>query len=148
MCAAASGLPPLFAAWFAALVGRDRWHCFLARDAGDGAAVATGAIYAGEDVAYLGFAATCIERRGRGAQGALLSARIRRAHELALSTVVASTAEPLDGLPGPSYRNLQRSGFRPVAYRPPGGWLADSRTAVVNPPKSRQGSPELLTHLF
>jgi GNAT superfamily N-acetyltransferase len=72
-----SGLPPVFASWFAELVGRDRWHCFVAH--ADGTPVATGAVYVAEDVGSLGFAATRQEERGQGAQQALLAARLERA---------------------------------------------------------------------
>jgi GNAT superfamily N-acetyltransferase len=116
LCAAASGLPPLFASWFAELVGRDRWHCFVAH--ADGTPVATGALYAAEGVGSLGFAATRPGERGQGAQQALLAARLERACELGLSTVVASTGEPVHGSPGPSYRNLERTGFQLVRVRP------------------------------
>jgi GNAT superfamily N-acetyltransferase len=120
VCAEASGLPELFAVWFATLVCREHWHCFLAREAEGGAAVATGALYAGDGVGYLGFAATLPDRRGQGAQTALVSSRLARAHALGLATVVATTAEPVDGQTGASYRNLERLGFRQTAVRP--GW--------------------------
>jgi GNAT superfamily N-acetyltransferase len=119
LCAAASALPPLFASWFAELVGRDRWHCFVAH--ADGTPVATGALYAAEGVGSLGFAATRPGERGQGAQQALLAARLERACELGLSTVVASTGEPVHGSPGPSYRNLERTGFQLVGVRPSWG---------------------------
>jgi GNAT superfamily N-acetyltransferase len=116
LCAAASRLPHLFASWFAELVGRDHWHCFLAHT--DGTPVATGALYAAESVGCLGLAATRQEERGRGAQRALLAARLERARDLGLSTVVASTGEPVRGAPAPSYRNLERTGFQLVGVRP------------------------------
>jgi GNAT superfamily N-acetyltransferase len=116
LCAAASGLPPLFANWFAELVGRNRWHCFVAH--ADGTPVATGALHAAEGVGSLGFAATRQEERGQGAQQALLAARLERACELGLSMVVASTGEPSRGSPGPSYRNLERTGFQLLEVRP------------------------------
>jgi GNAT superfamily N-acetyltransferase len=116
VCAAASGLPQVFAAWFAALVGRDRWHCFVACDGH--AAVATGVLYVGEMVGCFGFAATLERHRGRGAQRALLAARLVRAHQLGLATVVASTGETVRDRPSASYRNLERTGFRLVGSRP------------------------------
>lgn len=116
LCAAASGLPPLFADWFAELVGREHWHCFLAY--ANGRPIATGALYAAEGVGSLGFAATTEKERGRGAQRALLAARLERARDLGLSTVAATTGEPVRGSPGPSYRNLERAGFQLVALRP------------------------------
>jgi hypothetical protein len=56
--------------------------------------------------------------RGRGAQGALLAARILVARRLGLRHVVVETGEPVGGGPGTSWRNILRAGFLPVFLRP------------------------------
>ena len=76
----------------------------------DGRAVATGALAIHEGVALLAGASTVPEARGRGAQGALLAARLRHAAnegcDLAMMCAAPGSA---------SQRNAERHGFR-VAY--------------------------------
>lgn len=117
------GLPPAFGAWIGRLAGRDGWHCWVAREQAGGPAVACGALYISEPpaVAWLGLAATRPDLRGRGAQGAIFAARIRRAQELGCSDVITETGVPGPDGPGPSYRNMLRHGFAPVYVRP--NWL-------------------------
>src|SRR5258705_233695 len=52
----------------AALVGRPRWHVYVASEGAR--VVAAGALFVLGDVGYLGLAATEPEQRGRGAQSA------------------------------------------------------------------------------
>jgi GNAT superfamily N-acetyltransferase len=66
------------------------WLCWLALDGDEPAAAA--ALYAAEGVASLGLAGTLPEHRGKGAQSALLAARIRRAAELGCDLVITETA--------------------------------------------------------
>lgn len=103
------GLPGEVVPWLAQapLAG---WTCWLALD-GD-APVAAAALHVAGGAGYLGFAATLAEARGRGAQGALLAARIGRARELGARLLVTETGERREGLPSNSYRNLLRVGFR------------------------------------
>jgi GNAT superfamily N-acetyltransferase len=89
------------------------WLCFLAYD-GDDPAGAAG-MFVAEGVAYLGFAATLPEHRGKGAQSALLAERIRRAPDLGCDLVLTETGELHEGRPSASYRNLLRVGFEEVA---------------------------------
>jgi GNAT superfamily N-acetyltransferase len=98
------------------------WLCWLALD-GDVGASAAG-MFVAEGAAYLGFAATLPEHRGKGAQNALLAARIRRARELGCDLVLSETGERRDGLPSNSYRNLLRNGFEEVAVT--ANWLGRS----------------------
>ena len=116
--AEAYGLSPsTFATgWISAVVGRDGWHAFAAFDGDE--PVATGALYAVDDSGWLGLAGTLPSHRGCGAQSAILAARIDRARELGLRRLVTETGTPRDGIPGPSYRNIVRSGFEPVYLRP------------------------------
>jgi len=109
------GLPDAFA-WTETLVGRSGWHCFVAYD-GDTPAGA-GTLYVSGDAGWLGAAATRPEQRGRGAQGAILAARIERARELGLVQLFTETGVPRDGVAGASYRNIVRAGFREAYVRP------------------------------
>ncbi|MDH4102774.1 MAG: GNAT family N-acetyltransferase [Thermoleophilia bacterium] len=95
------------------------WICWLAME-GDEPASAAG-LYVADGIGYLGFAATLPEHRGKGAQGALLAARIRRAAELRCDTVITETGELQDQRPSNSYRNILRSGFEEVAVT--ANWL-------------------------
>jgi GNAT superfamily N-acetyltransferase len=115
--AAARGfeVPELFADWLAALPGRDGWHCFVAFD-GDEPAGA-GALYVTGKVGWLGVGATVPEHRGKGSQSALIAKRIETAAELGCNVLVTETGKPIEGRPGPSYRNLVRAGFEPAYVR-------------------------------
>lgn len=84
------------------------YHTFLAEL--DGRPVAAGAVFIGEGVALLAGASTLPEARGRGAQLALLDARLRFAaeHGCTLAMMGASPGSA-------SQRNAERQGFR-IAY--------------------------------
>jgi GNAT superfamily N-acetyltransferase len=110
------GLPASLAGWFAVLPGRPGWHCLSAYDGDE--PVAAGALFVVDGIGWLGFGATLPQVRGRGAQSALLAARVTRAHELGVEVVVTETGAPRDGQPGPSYRNILRAGFREAYLRP------------------------------
>ena len=69
------------------------------------------------EVGWLGIAGTLPERRGRGAQSALIAARIEAARGAGCTVVVTETGVPVDGDEGPSYRNLRRAGFQPAYVR-------------------------------
>jgi GNAT superfamily N-acetyltransferase len=83
-------------------------HCFLAEIAGE--AVAGASIHVGDGVALLAGASTRPEFRRRGAQGALLAARLGFAAERGgeLAVMVAAPGSV-------SQRNAERKGFR-IAY--------------------------------
>jgi GNAT superfamily N-acetyltransferase len=104
------------AAWLAALAGRPDWHCFLAYDRDE--PVAGAMLFASAGTGWVGVAATRVEYRGRGAQRALLAARIERGRKLGLERLVTETGAPEGGEPGPSYRNILRAGFEPAYVRP------------------------------
>jgi hypothetical protein len=61
--------------------------------------------------------ATRSEFRRRGAQNAILAARIRRAAELGCTMVVTETGELVEDRPSSSYRNILRAGFEPQYLR-------------------------------
>jgi GNAT superfamily N-acetyltransferase len=98
------------------VVGRPGWSCYVAYD-GDAPAGA-GALYVQEGLGWLGFGATLSEFRGRGAQSAILAARIEDARQHGCSTVVTETGELEEGRPSSSYRNILRAGFREAGVRP------------------------------
>jgi GNAT superfamily N-acetyltransferase len=98
-------VPPETFGGLSAFVGGPGWQSFLAWD-GDRPA-ACGALYVDGDVAWLGMGATRPAYRGRGAQAALLAARLRRAREL--GALQAASETDLDGV---SSRNLVRAGFQ------------------------------------
>lgn len=95
----------------AAVPGR-RWHCWIALDGDEPAGVA--ALFAADGAAYLGLAGTLPEHRGKGAQNALLAARIRHAADLGCDVVVTETGERRDDRPSNSYRNILRAAFTEV----------------------------------
>ena len=98
------------------------WQCWVAFD-GDAPAGA-GALFAAEGVAYLGLAGTLPEHRGKGAQSALLAARINRAAERGCDLVITETGERSGEQPSNSYRNILRAGFTEDAVT--ANWLGRS----------------------
>lgn len=112
----AYGTPELFRDWAAALPGRDGWHCFVAYDGETPAA--TGAVFAHGNVGWFGMAGTLPEFRRRGAQNAILAARVRAAAEAGAKALVTETGERVEGRPSNSYRNLERAGFEFRYVRP------------------------------
>ena len=113
------GMPRRFAEWLACLPGRDGWHCFVAYDGSEPAA--GGAVHVFEDVGWLGLGATRPEFRRRGAQSAILAARIRRAAELGCRLVVTETGarrrQTVQLLPEHLARRL-RTAVPPCQLRP------------------------------
>ncbi|HET7571963.1 MAG TPA: GNAT family N-acetyltransferase [Gaiellaceae bacterium] len=114
--ATGSGLPLEVGAGFGAVAGRPGWHLFLALAGGEPAGA--GALFARDGIGWLGAAATLPEQRGRGAQTALLAARIARAAKLGLETLTVETGKNLAGRPNQSYRNILRAGFAEWYLRP------------------------------
>jgi ribosomal protein S18 acetylase RimI-like enzyme len=98
------------------VVGRPNWSCCVAY-AGDTPAGA-GSLFVHEGVGWLGFGATLPAFRGRGAQSAILAARIEDARRQGCSLVVTETGELQKGRASASYRNILRAGFREAGVRP------------------------------
>jgi len=111
----AFGMPAAIGPWFGALVGRRGWTVLVAESAGS--VVATGAVFVQGDHAWIGAGSTLAEFRGRGAQSALLAARIRAAAERGCTVVATETGEPAAGEPNPSLENIRRAGFVQVCSR-------------------------------
>jgi GNAT superfamily N-acetyltransferase len=111
-----SGMPDTARGLFTPLVGRVGWHCFVAWAGDEPAGCA--AFYAEGRLAWLGMAATRPGYRRKGAQSALLVARIAAARALGVGGLYTETgAAGADG-PGASYRNILRAGFRESYLRP------------------------------
>ena len=113
---AAFNLPPDSQWKWDGVAGRPSWHLFLAFDAGE--PVAAGALFVHDGGGWIGAAGTLGEHRGKGAQGALLAARIERARELGLHDLVTETGQRLPERPSNSYRNILRAGFAEAYLRP------------------------------
>ncbi len=109
------GLPAFAGEWLAGIVGRPGWHCYLALDGDEPAACAS--LYVTEEIGWLGIGAALPAFRGRGAQSALLAARIRDGAELGARILVTETGVPAEGRPSFSHRNILRGGFEPAYVR-------------------------------
>jgi GNAT superfamily N-acetyltransferase len=109
------GLPEWTEPFAANVVDRPGWSCYVAYD--DDRPAGAGALYVDGIVGWLGFGATLPEYRGRGAQSAILAARIEDARRQACATVVTETGELADDRPSSSYRNILRAGFREAGVR-------------------------------
>jgi GNAT superfamily N-acetyltransferase len=107
--AGAYALPRATEAWIAACADVGGWHAFLALDRDT--PVAAAAVWVEGDAAYLGFAGTVPEHRGKGGQSVLFAARVDRALELGATTLVTETGERRADRPQASYRNILRAGF-------------------------------------
>lgn len=109
-------LPQHAAELFTKLIDRKRWSLFVAEI--DGEVIAAAGMFADGDVAYLAFAATREEFRRRGAQRALMQARLNFAHDAGYRWIATETGFPLAAdESSPSYHNMMWAGFRPVAIR-------------------------------
>jgi GNAT superfamily N-acetyltransferase len=97
------------------VVGRPGWSCYVAYDGETPAG--GGALFVHEGTGWLGLGATLPGFRGRGAQSAILAARIEEARRSGASTVTTETGELEEGRPSSSYRNILRAGFREAGVR-------------------------------
>ena len=114
--AAGFGLPPAVGEWCAALPGRPGWHCFVAYDGDEPAG--SGALFVDGTTGWLGMGATAPDHRRKGAQGAILAARIAAAAEAGCDVVSTETGAVEEDRPSNSYRNILRSGFTETYERP------------------------------
>jgi GNAT acetyltransferase-like protein len=108
-------MPPASDGLLTQVPGLDGYNCYVAY-AGDEPAGAGALVVAGK-TGWFGFAATRPAFRRRGGQNAIMSARMRRAAELEVTTLVTETGERLPERPSNSYRNIVRNGFRPAYVR-------------------------------
>jgi GNAT superfamily N-acetyltransferase len=119
---------------FANLVERRRWTVLVAEL--ESQVIATAGLFIDDDIAYLAFAATRPEFQCRGAQRALVQARVNLATNAGCRWIATETGFPLAAdEPNPSYHNMLRAGFRPVEirdnYAPPGTrWQGEELQSV------------------
>jgi hypothetical protein len=99
-----------------AMVGAPGWRCFVAFE--DDEPAACGALYSDGAHGWLGGATTLPAYRRRGAQGALLAARIEAGRADGVRRFATETGERVEGRPDQSYRNILRAGFREAYLRP------------------------------
>ena len=111
-----SGMPANVFAVFGSLPARDGWHCLVASDGDEPFACA--ALFVHEGAGWLGAAGTLPGHRGKGAQGALLAARIALAQDLGLDVLTTETGERRNDESDISYRNILRAGFEEAYLRP------------------------------
>ena len=114
--AEAFGHPPELAGLSACLVGQPGWRFFGAFDGP--ALVSVSALRVNGAAAWFGFASTRATHRGRGAQSALIAARIGAAREAGCRWVCVETAPDTPEKPNPSTHNLRRLGFTDAYERP------------------------------
>jgi GNAT superfamily N-acetyltransferase len=110
------GMPDFMRALMVPLAGRAGWKCFVAYDGET--PCAGGVVWIDGEHAWVGAGATVPAARGRGAQSALLAARIRAAADAGCRTVTTETGVRVEGRPARSYRNILRAGFEEVYERP------------------------------
>src|SRR5215469_585523 len=106
--------------WIVASIGAPGFSHYLAMDGRR--AVATALLYVRGDCGWLGWGGTLTPYRRRGAQSALIAARIKRSAELGAKWVVSETLEPQRGRPSGSFRNLLKQGFQQAYLRPIWVW--------------------------
>lgn len=102
--------------WISLVIGRPGWHHYLAWDGATPIAVA--ALHVEDGAGWLGWGGTLEAHRGRGAQSALIAARVHDAIALGCRWIVSETADDLPKKPNPSFRNLARAGFHLLYRRP------------------------------
>lgn len=113
ICCGTFGMPKAVGELLAASVGQPNWRHWLAFL--DGEPIAAALSFIDGDAAWLGWAATRPEFRGRGAHAALVAARVSDAAASGCSLVSTETAPSTAERPDPSFRGFERIGFR-VAY--------------------------------
>jgi GNAT superfamily N-acetyltransferase len=108
-------MPASLAAWFGALLGRPGWRVFVGEAAGR--MVAAGSMFVRGPTAWLGIGATRADFRNRGAQGAMLAARINAAAAEGCTVLATETGKSVAGEANPSLNNIRRAGFVQVCSR-------------------------------
>jgi len=111
----AFGMPPVGAAWLAALVGRRGWITRVARL--EGRVVGAGMLLRQDDIGWLGVGGVHPEARRAHVHRALMAARIQDAIRLGCTQVVTETGEATGDEPNPSLRNMEACGFRKLVSR-------------------------------
>ncbi len=115
MMCAGFGFPAKLEPLWSSIVGKRGWSCFFAEL--DGTPISTGAMYMSDGWAWLGGGTTVPEFRGRGAQKALIAARLNDGASQGVQTFVVETAEPSAGAQNISNANLVAMGFEKLCTR-------------------------------
>jgi GNAT superfamily N-acetyltransferase len=138
------GMPHEIARELIGFVGAPGWTCFVAWDGAEPAAC--GALYCHGVDAWLGIGATRPSFRRRGAQGALLAARIERARAAGARTLTTETGALVDGKPSSSYRNILRAGFTEAYLRP--NWRSPQDSRRMLPPETWAVAIRTISSMF
>jgi hypothetical protein len=109
-------MPQTLRPWIASVVGRPKWHIYVARERKR--TVAVSGMFVEGDVALFTFANTLGIARGRGAQSAMIARRLTDAKKLGCRIAIVETAEDRGERPAPSYHNVRRLGFELLYARP------------------------------
>jgi hypothetical protein len=114
--AKAYGVPAATALWAAAAIGRSKWRYFGGFAGNE--MIACGVLFLDQGAGWFGFGATLANHRGKKAQQAVLAGRIEAARREGAKILFTETGIPHEGEAGPSFKNIQRAGFR-IAYERP-----------------------------
>jgi acetyltransferase (GNAT) family protein len=117
------GIPASRLAWSLATATSPDYEHFLAWDGKR--AVAAASLRVADELGWLGGAATLTRWRRRGAQSALIAARLRSIARAGCRWAWVETAIEQPGRPGGSRRNLLASGFEEVCIKP--SWVYQFR---------------------
>lgn len=93
-------------------IDRPDWRWYIAWD-GD-KPVGAGGLYVREGIGWLGYGSTIPDARKRGAQSAIIAARVAAAREMGCDWVTSETAEDTPEAPVSSYHNMIRNVFELV----------------------------------
>jgi len=113
-------IPASREAWSLAAASSPRYEHFLGFHGTT--PVAVGSLRVVEELGWLGGAATLTQWRGRGAQRALIAARLRSAARQECRWAWVETAVEEPGRPGGSRRNMLAMGFEEVCEKPSWTW--------------------------
>jgi hypothetical protein len=113
-------IPPSRRAWSLATALAPSYESFLAWDGRK--PVAAAALRIDRELGWLGGAATLTRWRRRGAQSALIAARLRSVARAECRWAWVETAVEQPGRPGVSRRNLLAMGFEQVCVKPSWTW--------------------------
>ena len=114
--------------WIGHPLGREGWTHDAALD--DNRVFGTGAMFVHGGGAWLGWGGTLKSHRGRGIQSAMVARRIEDARAKHCTWLTVETAEDLPERPNPSYRNVERAGFRVLCLRPSHSWTPPAEAGV------------------
>jgi GNAT superfamily N-acetyltransferase len=129
--ATSMGFPETAAPSVRSTLGHDGWHLYLAVD--QGVPIAGALLFTHGEGAWLGMGATLPEARGRGAQTALITHRLREAARVGCQWATAETTPDTAERPNPSYRNMLRGGMQVLYHRAKYLFELDSLPADTRP---------------